>query len=242
LSTPAPRKVLTIALCLTLSIAGCSEEKAEPAAPKATEPAPSSEPTYNREGVESSLHNEKSLGKKWRKVELLLVSFKAGKLRGCSDSKITLPGKPIVSRAAFGEPKHRNGGANYAYFTAVYPSTQQASEAMDKIHGEISKCPPEKKIPREQKPGNRFIYEHDNTWKLTEGEILGWRHLRGFEKSVYPPSVGRINVFYFSIDYAQRGNLVFSSIYWKRVEPKDSGDPIAEKATELLTEQLKRFG
>ena len=77
---------------------------------------------------------------------------------------------------------------------------------------------------------------------MTESEISGWKHVRGFEKATYPPSVSIINVYYMPIDYALKGNVIFSSFYWQRATPKVSGEPIAEKATELLTEQLKRFG
>jgi hypothetical protein len=39
-----------------------------------------------------------------------------------------------------------------------------------------------------------------------------------------------------------RGNVVIASVYWQRVRPKKPGDPIAKRATELLTTQLQKFG
>ena len=49
-------------------------------------------------------------------------------------------------------------------------------------------------------------------------------------------------MFYVVYDYAQRGNVVFSSVYWERVRPKVSGDRVAKRATELLTKQLEKIG
>jgi hypothetical protein len=58
---------------------------------------------------------------------------------------------------------------------------------------------------------------------------------------VYSPSSSVINVVYFVYDYVSRGNLVLVSMYWERVGPKASGDPVAKKATALLTKQLGRL-
>ncbi|MEO3782394.1 hypothetical protein ABGB12_03625 [Actinocorallia sp. B10E7] len=230
-------------ICLAMVLAGCSEDGARPSpTAAATTPTPTPVPTYTVEQAEGALIDMKDLGSNWAKSDLPITSFKEGKLRGCSNSKISLPGNPKTSTEIFGEPKYRTRGANYSHFIAVYPDATQATRAMDIARSSLAKCPASKKIPLERLPKKKFTYQHDDAWKLTEDEIAGWRHLRGFEKSVYPPAISNINVFYFSIDYAQRGNLIFSSIYWKRVTPKDSGEPIAEKATELLMDQLKRFG
>ena len=223
-------------------LAGCSEDKAEPSPTTAATPTPPPVPVYTFEQAKGGLISIKDLGGKWTRSNLPITSFKEGELRGCSNSKIELPGDPETSSRIFGEPKYETRGANYGHFIAVYPDAAQAVQAMDNAREELSKCPASKKIPLKRLSEKKFTYQHDDTWKLTEDEVAGWRHIRGFEKSVYPPAISNINVFYFSIDYAQRGNLIFSSIYWKRVTPKDSGDPIAEKATELLTKQLNRFG
>ncbi|WP_157964035.1 hypothetical protein [Actinocorallia populi] len=198
--------------------------------------------TYTTDQTKSDLLDLADLGKGWTKNELRVSSFQDGDLRGCSLSDIRLPGSPEKTTRKYGAPDYKLRGANYAQFIAVYPTSDQAADAISKVQQEISKCPGKKKVPAERLPGNKLRYQHEDTWKLTESEIEGWRHLRGFEKTVYPPSISNINVYYTVIDYAQSGNAVFSSLYWQRVTPKDSGEPIAEKATELLTEQLKRFG
>lgn len=222
-------------------MSGCSKDKEETtpsASPPPSSPLP---PVYDPEKIKSSLFRANDLGSKW-KEDVVIDAFKEGELRGCSDSRIELPGDPHTNTNKFGAPESRTTGANYAYFSAVYPGATEAADVMKKIRERLSKCPEKDEIPFKQLPKKRFIYQHDNTWKLTEGEISGWNHIRGFEKSVYPPSVSIINVIHFSIDYAQRGNVLFSSIYWQRTKPKASSEPIAEKATDLLTEQLKNFG
>lgn len=238
------RTSLAALALLASALTGCSEGKKAPS-PPAKAPSETATaapvPTYAAEKTKSALLDAEDLGKKWTE-EGLPDAFKEGMVRGCSDSKIALVGSPRIWAQKFGAPRFRFEGVNYAQLVAVHPTADQATASMDRIRETLAKCPAAKKIPQKKLPDDRFAYQHDDTWKMTEGDVLGWRHVRGFEKSVYPPSLSRINVFYYSLDYAQRGNIVFSSMYWQRVKQKESGDPIAEKATEILTEQLQRFG
>jgi hypothetical protein len=43
-------------------------------------------------------------------------------------------------------------------------------------------------------------------------------------------------------DYALRGNLIVATMYYERTEPRQSGDPVVKRATEVLTKQLRRLG
>jgi len=59
---------------------------------------------------------------------------------------------------------------------------------------------------------------------------------------VEPPRTSKYNVFYDVYDYAVRGNVEVSSLYWERVKPTAPGDQIAKKATAVLTKQLQKIG
>ena len=234
--------LLPLLACLIVSLGACSEnEKRPPPTAPSTTPPTAPPPVYESSKIESSLLRVTDLGKKWTEGDVI-DAFKERGLRGCSDSRIKLPGRPKVTTEKFGAPKFETTGANYARLVAVYPDAAQAADAMTGIGESLRKCPKERKVPLKKLPKDKFIYPHNDTWELTEQETSGWSHLKGFEKVTYPSSVSIINVIYFSYDYVQRGNVVFSSVYWRRVKPKESRKPIAEKAAELLTEQLKRFG
>ncbi|REE96010.1 hypothetical protein DFJ69_1430 [Thermomonospora umbrina] len=114
--------------------------------------------------------------------------------------------------------------------------------AFTALRSRANSCPQQQKVPAKKKSGtDSTFYPHDDTWKVTENPIAGWSHFRGFEKHV-EPRVMKYNVYFLIYDYAVRGNLVVASLYWERNEPGESGDPIAERATELLTRQLRKFG
>ncbi|WP_460301799.1 hypothetical protein [Actinocorallia aurea] len=222
-----------------LTAIGCGgKDKSDPS-PKPT-PTPTRVPIYTIEQVERVLLSAHDLGKDWTKEEVP-SAYKERKVRGCSESKITLTGDPETRVMKFGAPKFATRGANYAQLVAVYENEDEADAAMEAISQKLSKCPKSKKIKFKQLPDDKFIYQHDDTWSLDKTDLGQWIWLRAREKSVYPRSVSDINVFHFSIDYAQRGNVVLTSMYWQRKTPKDSGDPIAEKATEILKKQLERF-
>ena len=240
--TSSPRGFLVALVCLALPLTGCSKDQNEPNPPPIPSSASSAPaPSFTVEEVKSALLDERDLGKGWKETEQL-SAFREGELRGCSETRIKLAGDPAKSSRKFGGTDHSFTGANYARFVAVYKSADQASEAFQKVREELTDCPDKKSIPFKRLPEKKFVYQHDDTWKLTEGQIEGWQHLRGFEKSVYPESVSLINVIYYSIDYAQRGNVIFSSMYYQRTKPKASGSPVSDKADEILLEQLKRFG
>ncbi|GAA0952209.1 hypothetical protein [Actinocorallia libanotica] len=240
--TPGTREFFAAFICLALALAGCSKDQSKTSPPPTSpsSPSPTPIPSFTTEQIKSSLLDERDLGKDWKETEQL-SAFKEGELRGCSEARIELIGEPARSSKKFGGPDHSFTGANYARFIAVYKSADQASDAFEQVRNSLAKCPDKKKIPFKRLPKKKFVYQHDDTWKLTENEIEGWRHARGSEKSVYPESVSLINVIHYSIDYAQRGNVIFSSMYYQRAKPKESSDPIFEAADEILLEQLKRF-
>jgi len=226
-----------------MSLAGCSEDKQAPSPHKAeTTPTPSPTPTYTKKQIEDSLLKESDLGKKWTQNEVRVVEFQKGDLRGCSLSSIDLPGTPEIVTRKYNEPDSKRYGANYAQLVAIYPDAAQASAAFEKVRKKVLSCPPKKSVPIKHLPDRKFLYPHEDTWKVTESEISGWKHIRGLEKAVYPSYMSIINVYHTPIDYALKGNAIFSSLYWQRTTPKESGEPIKEKASEFLEKQLNRFG
>lgn len=103
-------------------------------------------------------------------------------------------------------------------------------------------CPPKQHIRPKQIRKNFTLFAHDDTWTLSANKISGWGHFRGFEKHIEPPSQTKFNVYYLMYDYAQRNNIVISTIYWERTDPGKSGNSIAKRATSILIKQLQKIG
>lgn len=160
----------------------------------------------------------------------------------CSVSSISLPGSPKTIGRQLGTSSKGYTGAHYIELVAVYPGATAAAEATKTIRTQVKGCPAKRQFPQKRLGGRRFALEHTDTWVVTEDLIGGWTHIRGFEQHVEPPSSSIYNVFYDVYDYAIRGNVVLTSLYWERVKPSVSGDTIAKKATAILTRQLPKIG
>lgn len=205
--------------------------------------APSTpQPSYGPDEVTSSLLEPKDIGPGMRRQAATIKGIKNKSAPSCSDSSIKLPGKPQITARQFGPVSSRYLGINYAYTAAVYDDGESATQAFDAIKMKVNACPSRRHIPAKKLPGNIVAIQHDDTWKVTEDTLSGWTHIRGFEKHVEPPSSGILNVYFVSYDYASRGNAVISSVYFERVKRTASGDPVAMRATKLLTKQLKKIG
>jgi hypothetical protein len=184
---------------------------------------------------------EKDLGSGWKPYQPP-KGLENNNVRSCSTTIIKLPGNPQSLVGWFGGPDNLTDGANYTRYVAVYSDEKSASKAFDTIHRITEKCPDKRTIPFKKLPQNRVVGSHDDTWALTEDPVSDWTHLRGTEKAVYSPSATKLNIYHLIFDYALRGNVVFTSAYWQRLEPKKSSSSIEKKATELLTKQLAKIG
>lgn len=160
----------------------------------------------------------------------------------CSLSGIELVGDPEIITRQFTNPYDRNTEPRYAQIFARYSDVAVAEAMYSTAVKAARSCPGEQHIPPKKISKNFILFEHDDTWELSEDTITGWRRLRGFEKHVEPPSATKRNVFYFVYDYAQRGNVFMTTLYWERTEPSDSGQKISQRATTILAKQLTKFG
>jgi hypothetical protein len=149
-----------------------------------------------------------------------------GEAPSCYLSSIELPGSPELVIRQFTTPD----------------GNTSATGAYEAIKSKTKKCPAKNRTKSRKLPNNRVTLAHDDTWKVTEDQLSGWRHIRGIEKNVYPPSTSIINVYHIYFDYAVRGNVVIASVYWQRTKPSQSSEPIEKKATEVLTKQLQKIG
>lgn len=181
------------------------------------------------------------MGKKWSKGPLP-EAFSEGELRSCSGAKIKIPKEPPVIADKFGEPKFQTTGANYARLVAVYDTSTDALSAMTTIRKKVAGCPEEKEFPSKKLPNGKVTVSHLDKWSSSEETLDGWNHIRAVETVTYPTWVSIVNVRHLIIDFAQRGNVVFSSMYVQRLRPNKSSKELEEKAVELLEGQLGRFG
>ncbi|KAB2341287.1 hypothetical protein [Actinomadura rudentiformis] len=177
-----------------------------------------------------------------RQIDIGLDSLQKKQAPMCSLSGTRLPGRYGAAVRQFSNTISGKGEIKYAQLIARYTDAQGAATAYEVLRKAARSCPPKRHVPPKRLNENFTLFEHDDTWKVTEGNLAGWAHLRGFEQHVEPPSQTKFNVYYFIYDYAHRGNVVTATLYWERTEPKKSGDPIAQRATELLTRQLQKIG
>lgn len=240
-------------LCVTVTgamLAGCggggSSHSSKPHTTAAQRPVVTASPTtpppsFTASHIGGSLLKAGDISSGVSSLPLTVPALKNSTVPSCSNSSVSLPGSFQISMHQFGTGSAYTG-ANYAELVAVYSDAPSALAAFSKIQAKATSCPSKTHVPSQKLPGNVVTIEHDNTWTLTQDTVSNWTHIRGFEKDVYPPSSSIINVIYFSYDYAVRGNVVLSSLYWQRVKPSASGTPIAQKATELLQKQLAKIG
>ncbi|MCD0447955.1 hypothetical protein LO762_01910 [Actinocorallia sp. API 0066] len=247
------RKFAITATIVTLaasSVAACGNSQEKPSknlgAPSGqpTEPPP----TYTAKQVQGLLINAKHIGPKWKTTDVQIDALKKGKVLSCSISEVALKGSPELVIDEFGAPNYLFTGANFARLIAVYDDPPTAASSFNELYKKLAECPAKQNVPAtERKDVNptkdkEYYFPHKDTWKLTEGETSGWRHVRAVEEAVTSPSISRINLRVLVLDYALRGNVIFTSYYWQRLEPDKKSKPLEDKATELLGEQLRRFG
>ncbi len=241
-----PAAPLTGLLAAGLVLAGCGgghrTAGRSPAATATTAtPAASPTPTYAAERVTSSLLSARQIDPRIRPIALTTPALKRHAVPSCSLSVIGPSGDPAVTVREFASSRYT--GANFGQAVLIYPDAGAATAMFGTIRAKTAACPAKRHVAQKALGGGRrFAVTHDDTWRTARDTVLGWAHVRGFEKDVYPPSSSVINVILITYDYVQRGNVVIASMYWKRVEPGASETAVADQATRLLTAQLNKLG
>ena len=199
-------------------------------------------PSYSAEQIRAALLGPKEIGKDIRETAAEVGALETRQAPMCSYSGVALTGKPDITIRQFANSARGRDEIRYAQLVARYDDSAEAERSFAALEKAARACPPRRHVPSKKVEKNRTRLAHDDTWKVTASTVAGWRGLRGIEQQTYPPSASKFNVFHFMYDYAVRGNVVIATVYWERTEPKKSGDPIARRATELLTKQLQKFG
>lgn len=237
-------RVPGVLLAAVLLPAGCGGGHGPaPRTPTATATAPASPapPTYTAAQVTASLPTARQIGPRVARITPDIPAFRRNAVPSCSLSVIEPSGHPSVTVREFSPGQYK--GTNFGQTVLTYPDAATAAAMFATIRAKTAACPAKRHIVQKTVAGGRrFVVTHDDTWRTAQDTVLGWAHVRGTEKDVYPPSSSIINVILFAYDYARRGNVVIASMYWERVKPSASETAVAGQATRLLTAQLRKLG
>lgn len=249
-----PTRVRGLAAGLALAViavSGCGgghQRQAPTASPSAPASTPASTATtpapvsYSASHVRSALLTAHDIGSGTRGAPLTVFGLSRTAVPSCADMSIHVPGRPDTTAHEFDPVDPRSSAPTYVQFTAVYPDASSAASAFARIRSTVSACPAGQRVPAKKLSGNRVKLAYEERWKTTTDDVLGWSRVRGFEKLTYSPSASIINVIYKVHDYAVRGNTLLMTVYIQRVAPSAAEDPVATKATALLTKQLSKIG
>jgi len=233
--------------CLNVFLTSCSGDGNSPKSSTSHIPThlPTSTPppTYSSAQVKARLLTADEIGNGMREVSPEFLPFQKRKAPSCSLSGISLPSDPeLIFRQYSNRARHARDEVKYAQLTARFDRPADATKAYNQLKKKAYSCPSKQYVPPRRVRKNYTLFPHNDTWKVSEGTLLNWSHLRGSEKQVIPRRYTKHNVLYYTYDYALRGNLVIATAYWERAEPGQSGSPAAQRATEILKKQLKKFG
>lgn len=231
---------LTIFAALTVSACGGGDDDAHPARSPEASPAP---PVLTTAQVKAALLSPKEVSIGMRKRDVSVLALQAKRAPMCSLSDVRLAGNPDIVVRQFSDSRGKRSEPKYAQLVAAYTKPADAFASFGEIRKAAEDCPKKQHVPSKKIPNSRYILlEHDDTWKIETGTIENWSQLRGLEKHVEPPSQTKDNVYHFVYDYAVRGNIVVATLYWERGKPSTPAEPVAERATEILTKQLRKIG
>ncbi|MFB4312775.1 hypothetical protein [Actinomadura sp. 21ATH] len=231
---------LLLISALVLTGCGSSDGKSAPK-PSASTPTSKPPPTYTAAQVERGLLAPAEIGSGVEQIRTVADVLKNGGVPICSLSAGKLDGSPQVTSRQFSNKADAKDEVKYTQVIARYDTPSNATAAFEALKTKAESCPPKQHVAPRKVRENFTVYAHDDTWKLNEDRILDWRRIRGTEQQKYSASTTKYNIFHVFYDYAVQGNLIVATMYYERTEPKKSGDPIAKRATEVLTRQLQRF-
>ncbi|MBO2454562.1 sensor domain-containing protein [Actinomadura barringtoniae] len=230
-----------------LILGGCGGSGSEAADRKPTSAAPSATatppPTYSADAIEKALLKPAEISRGMQNLEISLLPLRDKRLPLCSLTGMVLPGKPDITIRQMNAPQDTHSEKKFAQVIVRYPDPATAAGQFTAVQGKIRACPKKQHVGSKKVPDQKFtLFAHDDTWKLSEDSVAGWSHIRGVEKQLFSSAQTTNNVLYFVYDYAFRGNVLVTSLYWERAKPSDSADPVAKRATDVLTKQLQKLG
>ncbi|MFC4911208.1 hypothetical protein [Actinomadura gamaensis] len=243
----APGGALALAAVIVLTVSGCGGGHHKASAPRTsattstatTTPPP---PVYTQAKVGAAMLTPKEIGGDVSRIQVAVDALKREQFPSCSLGALKLPGSPKLAIRQYTNSAKGKGEVKYAQAFALYDDAASATSAFDFVKSKVTACPAKHHTPKRPLTENTFILPHDDTWKAAQDTVGQWTHVRGTEQELFSRDVSKYNLFHYFYDYVQRGNLVISTLYWERTEPKGSPDPIGQRATALLTKQLGKLG
>lgn len=234
----------TLAVTLIAAPACSDSEPKKPALPiKTWSPAPSApEPTYKAEQIKAALISPKEVGGDVQEVQVALESMARSRAPMCSLTDAKIANNPKIAARQFQNPQNGKGEIKYAQLFALFKSSTEAASTYKELLDKARSCPAKQHVDARKIKKNFILLSHNDSWRVTETPVAGWTHFRGVEEHVEPPSETKYNVYHFMYDYARRGNVIISTLYWEPTEPKGSADPIIKRADEVLSKQLQKIG
>ncbi|MFI0451091.1 hypothetical protein [Actinomadura sp. 6N118] len=228
---------------MLLASCGGEDKQSRPSAtPTQSAPAVAPPPNLSTQQVKAGLLSSREVGSEIKQTGIAVEAIQKKQAPMCSLSGIKLPGQPETTIRQFSNPATGKGEVKYAQLIARYQDAPGAANAYAALQKAARACPSKQHVPPKKVNANFTLFAHDDTWRVSEDSLAGWTHLRGFERQKYSASASKENIFYFTYDYAVRGNLVITTLYWERTSPSKPSDPISKRAAELLDKQLKKLG
>lgn len=246
------RSSLVVSLVLAgLVLAGCGGGESTPKTAKSTSatPAQSSSPAsppphFTSQQVLRRLVSAKDIGPHFKQTIIGTRALIQGKAIMCSQAGVKLPGKPEIGARQYTASVRVPNDMYYSQFIALYPDQDQAGRAFSALTAAAAKCPQKQHVPaRKDSTTNATLFAHDDTWTLSPQDVVeNWNHFHGWERGVFHVSSKKDDIGFYAYDYSVRGNLLIATLYSERTVPKDTGDAIKQRASAVLTKQLKALG
>jgi hypothetical protein len=237
-----PAVALTVSALAMTGCGGGDEPKASPRPSKAAPSTSAPPPLYTAEQVKRGLLAPGEIGSGIREIRTVADVLKDGSAPICSLTATGLEGDPQITTRQFTSRASGKDEVKYTSVLARYDTAEAATASYEALKKKARACPAKRRVPAKKIREDFTLYAHDDTWKVSEDTLAGWNRLRGTEQQEYSSSTTEYNIFHVMYDYAARGNLVLATMYYERTEPKQSGEPVAERATGVLTKQLRKIG
>jgi hypothetical protein len=232
------------------ALTGCGgDDKPESATPTTSAPAAPAPntttppPIYSAAQLKTRLLTAREVGSGQREIRIAADFLNRRRIPMCSLTELKPSGNPQLTTREFRNKTNRPGDEiGYYQLIARYDSPEDAGRAYSELRKKAKACPAKRRVPAKRVRANFTSLAHDDTWKVTEDTVAGWKHVRGYERREFSASATKANIFFFMYDYAVRGNVVLTSLYTERRDPGEPGEPVAKNATKTLTKQLEKLG
>lgn len=188
--------------------------------------------------IRSSLITDREIGGKMVQKAPELSGVSQTRLPICGNTSITIPRDQQTLIQQFIDPSGPFTG-KYLRVAIVHSDQRAAVGTFNDIRSKVGGCPRKGHIGARKTPKGTVL-AYDFTWTSTRDEISGWRHVRGVQENT-SSLAGKSNTIALTYDFLLRANTIIATVYWERLEEKESGAEIPKRATALMTRQLHKI-